>query len=218
MTWRDSPKVAQQIKTQKHSRNTLWGTPRQEPKNTQKTLRGTLSGRGPEHSCKFRQAQSTRTAKFDPRTLLTKMLTEMHTGVYTKMSTAMPTKVEALSVENALEGPHENSHESAHGKFPVFTGNFPRIFLIFVPDFAPNFAPNFPRIFRGFFVLHFVRNGVQKKFTRNPRHFSMQNSQANTKKIFTQFLWRAGKGGNVHESVLGQYSHVLFSHVLFLGQ
>ena len=68
-----------------------------------------------------------------------------------------------------------------------------RIFRIFVPNFAPNFAPNFPRIFRGLFVLRFVGDGEQKKFTKNPRHFSMQNSQANTKKIFTKFFWRAGR-------------------------
>ena len=68
-----------------------------------------------------------------------------------------------------------------------------RIFRIFVPNFAPNFAPNFPRIFRGLFVLRFVGDGDQKKFTKNPRHFSMQNSQANTKKIFTKVFWRAGK-------------------------
>ena len=69
----------------------------------------------------------------------------------------------------------------------------PRIFINFVPNFAPNFAPNFPRSFRGFFVLRFVGNGDKKKFTKNPRHFSMQNSQANTKKIFTKCFWRAGK-------------------------
>ena len=57
-----------------------------------------------------------------------------------------------------------------------------RIFRFFVPNFAPNFAPNFPRIFRGVFVLHFVGDGDQKKFTKNPRHFSMQTSQANLKK------------------------------------
>ena len=49
-----------------------------------------------------------------------------------------------------------------------------RIFRIFVPNFAPNVAPNFPRIFRGLFVLRFVGDGDQKKFTKNPRHFSMQ--------------------------------------------
>ena len=69
----------------------------------------------------------------------------------------------------------------------------PRIFKNLVPNFAPNFAPNFSRIFRGFFVLRFVGDGDQKKFTKNPRHFSMQNSQANTEKIFTKRFWRAGK-------------------------
>ena len=50
------------------------------------------------------------------------------------------------------------------------------------PNFLPNFALNFPRISRGVFVLCFVGNGDQKKFTKNPRPFSMQNSQRNTKK------------------------------------
>ena len=83
----------------------------------------------------------------------------------------------------------------------------PRIFRFFVLDFAPNFAPNFPRIFQRFFVLHFVGNGHQKKFTKNPRHFSMQNSRANTEKIFTKFFWRAGKvkvyNVQMHAAVLG---------------
>ena len=64
-----------------------------------------------------------------------------------------------------------------------------RIFGIF----APNFAPNFPRSFRGLVVLRFAGDGDQKKFTKNPRHFWMQNSQANTKKIFTKVFWRAGQ-------------------------
>ena len=68
-----------------------------------------------------------------------------------------------------------------------------RIFRFFVPDFAPNFALNFPRVFRGFFVLRFVGNGDQKKLTKNPRHFSMQNSQANSKKKSTKCFWRAVK-------------------------
>ena len=42
-------------------------------------------------------------------------------------------------------------------------------------------------------MLRFMGDGDQKKFTKNPRHFSMQNSQANTKKIFKKFFWRAGK-------------------------
>ena len=69
--------------------------------------------------------------------------------------------------------------------------SFPN-FWNFRSGFAPNFSPNFPRIFRGFFVL-LVGNGDQKRFTENPRHFLMQNSQANTKKIFTKCFWRGGK-------------------------
>ena len=75
-----------------------------------------------------------------------------------------------------------------------------RIFRFFVLNFAPNFAPNFPRIFRGVFVLRFVGDGDQKKFTKNPCHFSMQNSQPNTKKIFTKFFWRAGRVRDAQES------------------
>ena len=42
-------------------------------------------------------------------------------------------------------------------------------------------------------MLCFVGSGDQKKFTKNPRHFSMQNSQANTKKLFTKCFWTAGE-------------------------
>ena len=35
-------------KAKKHSKSTLWGTPSQVPKNTQKALRGALSGPGPK--------------------------------------------------------------------------------------------------------------------------------------------------------------------------
>ena len=61
----------------------------------------------------------------------------------------------------------------------------PGIFRIFVLDFAPNFAPNFPRIFCGSFVRRFVGKGDHQKLTRNPRRFSMQNSQANMKKQYS---------------------------------
>ena len=50
-------------------------------------------------------------------------------------------------------------------------------------------------------MLRFVGNGDQKKFTKNPRHFSMQNSQANTKKILTKMFWR---GGNVKKARKGR--------------
>ena len=61
----------------------------------------------------------------------------------------------------------------------------PIFFLFFfVPNFAPEFgsefSPNFSRNFRASFR------------GKNPRHFSMQNSQANSKKKSTVF-WRAGE-------------------------
>ena len=37
-------------------------------------------------------------------------------------------------------------------------------------------------------MLRFVGDGDQKKFTKNPRHFSMQSSQANTKNIHKMFV------------------------------
>ena len=48
-------------------------------------------------------------------------------------------------------------------------------------------------------MLRFVGNADQKKFTKNPRHFSMQNSQANTKKNHKSFLE-------------GRQSHSFLSH------
>ena len=69
----------------------------------------------------------------------------------------------------------------------------PRIFRIFVPNFAPNFAPEFsPEFFEEFSCFVSWETETRKKFTKNPRLFSMQNSQANTKKIFTKCFWRAG--------------------------
>ena len=50
-----------------------------------------------------------------------------------------------------------------------------------------------PRVFWGVFVLRFVGIGDQIKLTNNPRHFSMQKFQANSKKKFTKVFWRAGK-------------------------
>ena len=42
-------------------------------------------------------------------------------------------------------------------------------------------------------MLRFVGDGDQKKFTKNPHRFSMQNPQANSKKKSTKVFWRAGK-------------------------
>ena len=53
-------------------------------------------------------------------------------------------------------------------------------------------SPNFrilPRIFWGVFVLRFVGNGDQIKFTKDPCHFLMQNSRANIRKnVHKHFL------------------------------
>ena len=91
-----------------------------------------------------------------------------------------------------------------------------RIFRIFVPNFTPNFAPNFPRIFWGLFVLRFVGDGGHKKFI----NFSRQNSQANTKKLFTKFFWRAGKVKNWKVAVLIPFpkisSYKIFWHACSL--
>ena len=66
-------------------------------------------------------------------------------------------------------------------------------FRVFDPNFAPKSAPNFPRIFRGPLVLCFVGNrDHNKKITKNPRHFSMPNPQANSMKKYTRaFFWCA---------------------------
>ena len=49
-------------------------------------------------------------------------------------------------------------------------------------------------------MLCFPGKGDQKKFTKNPRPFSMQNSQATMKKLFTKCFWRAGKVTKILEN------------------
>ena len=46
-------------------------------------------------------------------------------------------------------------------------------------------------------MLRFVGDGDQKRFTKNPRHFSMQNSQAKTKKIFTKCFFGESRQSEV---------------------
>ena len=84
-------------------------------------------------------------------------------------------------------------------------------------------------------MLRFVGDGDQKKFTRNPRHFSRQNSQANTKKIhkillesrqskgfarqpphFTAYFWGhtfllASVGSRVGATTIGHFSSISLS-------
>ena len=46
-------------------------------------------------------------------------------------------------------------------------------------------------------MLHFVGDGDQKKFTKNPRHFSMQNSQANSKKKVHKIVLESGQSSSL---------------------
>ena len=56
----------------------------------------------------------------------------------------------------------------------------------FLSEFSPKFLRSFRASFRG-------KRRPQKNLTKNPHHFSKQNSQADTKKIFTKVFWRGGK-------------------------
>ena len=71
-------------------------------------------------------------------------------------------------------------------------------FSNFRPEFCPEFCSgifplNFSRTFRASFR---GRRETRKNSPKIPAIFQMQNSQANTQKIFTKFFWRAGKVTN----------------------
>ena len=51
-------------------------------------------------------------------------------------------------------------------------------------------------------MLHFAGDGDQKIFTKNPRHFSMQNSQANSKKKSTIFFLESSQGKKPYTALL----------------
>ena len=63
------------------------------------------------------------------------------------------------------------SGKSQNESFPNFSNFRPE----FCSEFCSEIFPNFSRIFRASFRGR-RRVGDQKKFTKNPRHFSMQNS------------------------------------------
>ena len=69
----------------------------------------------------------------------------------------------------------------AERKFPKFSNSRPES----CPKFSLKILRSFRASFRG--------NGDQKKFTKNPRRLSMQNSQASSKRKSTKVLWTAGK-------------------------
>ena len=92
------------------------------------------------------------------------------------------------------------SEKLQNESFPNFSNFRPE----FCPEFCSEFSPNFSRTFRA----SFLGDRDQKKFTKNPRHFSIQNSQANAKKIFTKFFWRAGKVSNWFGHAGGLRGHI----------
>ena len=67
--------------------------------------------------------------------------------------------------------------------------NFLNVCPEFPPEFCSENSPNFSKNFRA----SFPRKQRPEKIHQNPCPFAMQNSQANTKKIFTKCFWRAGK-------------------------
>ena len=74
--------------------------------------------------------------------------------------------------------------KSCRTKFPEFFKFSARI----LPRSLLRIFPNFLRCFRA----SFLGNGDHNKFTKNPRHFSLQNSQAKSKKKSTKVVWGAG--------------------------
>ena len=73
-----------------------------------------------------------------------------------------------------------------------------RIFRICVPISLRIF----PEFFEDFSCFVSWETEIRKKSPKNPRHFSMQNSQANTKKIFTKFFWRGRQRNNMTEHLM----------------
>ena len=68
--------------------------------------------------------------------------------------------------------------------FRFFVWILPRILLRIFPDFFEEFSC---------FILGGGGDGDQKKIYQKSRHFSMQNSQAHSKKKSTTFFWRSVK-------------------------
>ena len=65
----------------------------------------------------------------------------------------------------------------------------PWIFWICIPEFCSEFYPNFSRSFRALFP----GRRRHTNFTKNHRHFSMPNPQANSEKTSTKVFWSADK-------------------------
>ena len=63
----------------------------------------------------------------------------------------------------------------------------------FRPKFLPEFCSNCPRIFRGVFVLRFMGDGDQKKFTKIPAVFQCKNPRQTQRKIPQKFSGEPAK-------------------------
>ena len=66
-------------------------------------------------------------------------------------------------------------------------------FSNFRPEFCPEFCSEFSPNFSGSFRASFRGKRRPEKIHQKSPPFSIQNSQANTRKIFTKCFWRVGK-------------------------
>ena len=96
------------------------------------------------------------------------------------------------------------SEKLQNESFPNFSNSRPE----FCPEFCSEISPNFSSTFRA----SFCGRRRPENFTKNPCHFSMQNSQANTKKMFTKFFWRAGRVIFLCSNVAARDPQRLHSH------
>ena len=62
-------------------------------------------------------------------------------------------------------------------------------FSNFHPGVCPEFRSEFSPKFSGVFVLRFVGNGDQKKFTKNPRHFQCKIGGRKVRALLRKFVF-----------------------------
>ena len=85
----------------------------------------------------------------------------------------------------SAEGPGQ---KSCRTKVPPF------FFCFFVPNFAPNFYSEFsPNFWRSFRALFRGKRRPEKLHQKSPPFFSMQNSQANSKRKSTKVFLESGQ-------------------------
>ena len=87
-------------------------------------------------------------------------------------------------------------------------------FSNFFPNFAPKFAPDFPEFLEECSCFVSWETGTRRKSPRIPDVFSMQNSQASSKKKSTIFFWRAGQVAKCHYNLDGPIRANRFAHAI----